>query len=1095
MTSFHETQDFYKKMLELQERLRKSEDERMKLEERFNQLSQESKSRREACINNLRIRYIEFLEEQRIRDERNHQIIGALDKIDGSLARMTARTDRLGILRKQYEAYLLRLYSSRRSARVGGTGDSGLGSHNEESQKPSNILPQANVISVGNSEHRSPVPLQTHYPQLYVTPSNISQFDVPRYNLAPGNLPQINVVQPPYGRQDHLGYLQNQNRSPRKDQSLIPSRIIPSGHREVLPENSNQLRNLRGIHSEFPSSDFNTETFGPNGHSTPLPGYLDYSSRYGRQATSANESEFLKNSPGFTTNDLDNVIIRNEQILPRDYLHNSESVGRALKTPNASRMKDDELEDYIKRIRSLHKENDQSCALDIEENTSGDLLNATLSEDGPEELPALNFDTKMTLKPPKKTLTDDIRAVLALADNFVAETAILEDEYLRNEEYLNDGKLPDNNNDGDRYENSTGMVNQCSNSDAKIPENSSISATQNDMLSGAANSSYLNNIRDHQSAVSEGENRPEINKQEITNPDTPPFNIEDVTKDAKNSRPASHSTGDEYRNIQSKNFGGLERNAADVGGTDKIIATPEVHEDIEGDKVTLVEGEQVIGVVRELQPQGLKHYEKNYVEICEQEPDGAGDKKRIDNGVSESRINDDERIEKKIMSQESAIDQAPKSGEVRNVDGQKGSGTLDGTEDERQIRDESKSNYKDQSNDEAEPPRTVGDIHDANSYSETLDRDTRRNDEFNRVQQQLEDYQSSGLEQTHETNDQDYHDGQQYQTLDTNQLHYSQDSDHQFLGEQSEVKDDNGGYTDYRNAEYTTDPNVDYSADPNEQYSTDPNEQYSADANADYETNPNAQYPIDPNGEYATDPNGEYATDPSGEYATDPNGEYAPDPSGEYATDARAQYPVDPNGDYPPDPNAQYANYPVDPNDQYGYYQDQQYEGDPNAGDYDQDVSGQQYDYGGGDGQGFPQDPNQESYGHDDPNLQGYNNEQQQQEYEGNEIYDDNQPGAVVASGETMDADADQQFQSELYQNDKPTELSSAAVISEERINQINPEVIPSENETDDEAKGKNSCDGTKKNKDVIRALLESDTDSTIERNPSNNTESDFDFN
>lgn len=45
------------------------------------------------------MRYIDFLEEQRLRDERNHQILGSLDKIDGSLARMTAKTDRLGILR------------------------------------------------------------------------------------------------------------------------------------------------------------------------------------------------------------------------------------------------------------------------------------------------------------------------------------------------------------------------------------------------------------------------------------------------------------------------------------------------------------------------------------------------------------------------------------------------------------------------------------------------------------------------------------------------------------------------------------------------------------------------------------------------------------------------------------------------------------------------------------------------------------------------------------------------------------------------------------------------------------------------------------
>ncbi|XP_043793087.1 putative uncharacterized protein DDB_G0282133 [Apis laboriosa] len=111
MTSFYDNYDYYKKMLELQEKLRKSEEERIRLEERFKILVQESRNRHDACINRLRLRYIEFLEEQRTRDEKNHKLFEALDRVDNSLTLMTTKTDRLNILRKQYESYLHRIHT------------------------------------------------------------------------------------------------------------------------------------------------------------------------------------------------------------------------------------------------------------------------------------------------------------------------------------------------------------------------------------------------------------------------------------------------------------------------------------------------------------------------------------------------------------------------------------------------------------------------------------------------------------------------------------------------------------------------------------------------------------------------------------------------------------------------------------------------------------------------------------------------------------------------------------------------------------------------------------------------------------------------
>ncbi|KAJ8674071.1 hypothetical protein QAD02_005333 [Eretmocerus hayati] len=92
-------ESFYKKMLELQDKLRKSEEERIRLEERFKLLTEESKIRHQACINRLRMRYVEFLEEQRARDERNGKLLNALDRVDTSLVLMTAKTERLNMLR------------------------------------------------------------------------------------------------------------------------------------------------------------------------------------------------------------------------------------------------------------------------------------------------------------------------------------------------------------------------------------------------------------------------------------------------------------------------------------------------------------------------------------------------------------------------------------------------------------------------------------------------------------------------------------------------------------------------------------------------------------------------------------------------------------------------------------------------------------------------------------------------------------------------------------------------------------------------------------------------------------------------------------
>lgn len=55
--------------------------------------------RHDACINRLRMRYIQYLEEQRMRDERNYKLLAALDRVMNKLALISAKKDRLNVLR------------------------------------------------------------------------------------------------------------------------------------------------------------------------------------------------------------------------------------------------------------------------------------------------------------------------------------------------------------------------------------------------------------------------------------------------------------------------------------------------------------------------------------------------------------------------------------------------------------------------------------------------------------------------------------------------------------------------------------------------------------------------------------------------------------------------------------------------------------------------------------------------------------------------------------------------------------------------------------------------------------------------------------
>ncbi|KAJ9577315.1 hypothetical protein L9F63_006154 [Diploptera punctata] len=99
MSKLEENVGFYRKMSDLQEKLRRSEEERLQLEEKFALLMRACRDEEEVRLNNLRERYETFLDEEKHRKERNDRILQTLDRIENRAAILTAKSERLKLLR------------------------------------------------------------------------------------------------------------------------------------------------------------------------------------------------------------------------------------------------------------------------------------------------------------------------------------------------------------------------------------------------------------------------------------------------------------------------------------------------------------------------------------------------------------------------------------------------------------------------------------------------------------------------------------------------------------------------------------------------------------------------------------------------------------------------------------------------------------------------------------------------------------------------------------------------------------------------------------------------------------------------------------
>ncbi|XP_037806167.1 putative uncharacterized protein DDB_G0282133 [Lucilia sericata] len=105
--------DNYKLQVELlQEKLQRSEISRQQLEHKLDKILQKRDEHDKSVRSKARQKYQQFLEEQQRRNERNKQLVQMLERIEQQTEVMNARSERLKMMKLQYEMYFAKLVHS-----------------------------------------------------------------------------------------------------------------------------------------------------------------------------------------------------------------------------------------------------------------------------------------------------------------------------------------------------------------------------------------------------------------------------------------------------------------------------------------------------------------------------------------------------------------------------------------------------------------------------------------------------------------------------------------------------------------------------------------------------------------------------------------------------------------------------------------------------------------------------------------------------------------------------------------------------------------------------------------------------------------------
>ncbi|XP_073823229.1 uncharacterized protein [Musca autumnalis] len=103
----------YKLQVELlQEKLQRSEISRQQLEHKLDKILQKRDEHDKILRTKTKQKYQQFLEEQQRRNERNKQLVEMLERIEQQTAAMNARSERLKMMKLQYEMYFAKLVHS-----------------------------------------------------------------------------------------------------------------------------------------------------------------------------------------------------------------------------------------------------------------------------------------------------------------------------------------------------------------------------------------------------------------------------------------------------------------------------------------------------------------------------------------------------------------------------------------------------------------------------------------------------------------------------------------------------------------------------------------------------------------------------------------------------------------------------------------------------------------------------------------------------------------------------------------------------------------------------------------------------------------------
>ena len=1064
MTSFYEGHDYYKRMLELQEKLRRSEEERIRLEERFKVLVQESRNRHDACINRLRIRYIEFLEEQRTRDERNHKLLDALDRVDNSLALMTAKTNKLNVLRKQYDTYLRRVYAPR-SPTGSITGNNNATNQADDKYARRNataaqiyLPPEVKVISSApmflsnrQASHSPSASRLTKSMQNMYYDNRHQDIPEPRaLNQQPNDSQSAAQMHTPVQRnsidrspsrtssspiyqEKHLYYNRNQHfqadpNSHVSHTSLDPQinssrqqrvvrfnepstqrmEAIQTASRFVAPEPTNgntpsyksldvfqnratpyygnpptimepsrqqtpegllgymqpRLRNASELSPTFGTAATIADRNAPGAPETPLhlpkqllPSHLNYSPRntdYCRRPST--------NDPLYSTFDDDYTPPTGQKCSKRP---SSTRTGRlslgikqVLDEVDQSRATtitvENELDRYMEVIRKLNRDLDAESLeeIDHEQNTSGDVLNLTLSDD---DLEATAADRS------KEKLPKEVEKILALADDLASRSVNLNDAgdpgNRGKDENRNVELIAGSAADGDLATGSSAREGRVTPmAYAKDGISSDVALQRPELESHVGKPWGRNDVGVEEARVTRQHQRPGVLEDERIG------SVVSLNKVAE-----ERGKGTAVENVQSK---------VDCGGEAIRVA--------EESKVD----QGAFDTVDELEEWSLGEVEKRVREIALTE-----DAEELSLGKESM----DDRSESKG-------EDAGQTESLNNVD------AVASKADELEETNVGRMDSND-ARDEVQPP----------------------NPEVLQVEKDFVDRQEAETSETSTSQCQESVQEDENRDSGGNILEKTGSVETKLDEEKEPDEEKKEEYNEMNSASVAKEPNEPEIATQGEEYRDESYveeanqlENYARGGEAEY-ANPTEEY-YDQNAAYENGQNQDYQEYATQEYVEGSNEQYEG-----YTSEQYDQYGNVPGSQYEQDPNAQYQG---DPNQEYAYSYDQQY--DPNQA-YETDVN---------------------------------------QPFEYTETYDPDQAEVAEEQGGNTGEEQDEESKEppEESNGEEMQKTSEKVEADQSRSEKLSPENEP------------------KKKKDVIKSLLESDTDSTIERNASN-TESDFDFN